>query len=159
MIRQFAALCRMKQLREEKLQSAVEAKRREIRDAVLRHEEAVQLAREHALHLPEREKAIYAELLGRVEKPQRFEIAKHRVQQLELEQQQLVDRAKQEEREIARLEEELQELRAQHRRAQIERDKYQTTKQELEKEARLLSETKEESEQEEAAAARFMATV
>ncbi len=157
MIRQFAALKRMKELREEKLQLAVEAKRRELRQALALHQQAVMAAQENARMLPEREKAIYAELIGRVEKPNRFEIAKEKVQRLEAEQQQLEDQARHLQAEAETRGRELEQLRLAHRRTQIERDKYQTTMQELELEARLLSEAKEESEQEEAASTRFTA--
>lgn len=157
MIRQFSALCRVKELREEKLALAVEAKRREIRSAERELAEARENSAAFRSQFAEREQAIYAELIGRIELPDAFELAREKVRRLEAEQQRLDDLARQAERNLLELRQQLSELRDLHRTAQIERDKYHTTRQELVIEARLQSEAKEESEQEETAGMRLLA--
>lgn len=155
MIRQFRAICRIKELREEKLQRAVEVKRRDIREAEQAHIEAERRARENELRMIEREKAIYARLLGKVSSPARFERAKAKVRALEEEQQGLVEAVRAAQQAIKRLNEELEVLREEHRSATIDRDKYHTTKRKLELELRMAAEAAEEVDLEELSISKF----
>lgn len=154
-IRQFRSICRVKELREEKLQRAVEVKRREIRDAEEALTAAERRARENEARLIRREKAIYARLLGKVSTPARFERVKEKVRRLEEEQQNFIEEVKRTRQGIHRLNDELEKLRGEHRTATIDRDKYHTTMRNLEMELRMEMDAVEELDLEELSIAKF----
>jgi hypothetical protein len=155
MITQFASLFRVKQLREEKLLVAVEGKRRTVAEAEGHLERTRLRVAENRRAMAERERAIYARLIGRVTTTQRLERAKDFVRKLERDHQRLVDEERQADAALARLREELRDLRVRHRQSLVERDKYQTTMRRLEAAARITLEVGEEHELEEAAIARM----
>lgn len=154
MIAEFSSLCRVKELREERLLLEVEARRRAVRDAECRLEEARKRVADNAALLEQKERNIFGRLIGKTSTTKDFEAARERVKRLEQGHQRIVDEERQIEHELGTLRDELSALRERHRRSMAERDKYQMTKQLLEDHARRRVEAAEEIELEEVAGPR-----
>lgn len=149
MIDQFRTLHRVKQLREEKCQRSVQAKRAEVNAAEQAFRQARKKAEENRTVMVEREQRIYAPLVGKVVAVPKIEIAKEKVVELQRQHQQLVDAVKRAEHILESVKNELNVLRKEHREAIIVRDKYQMTKEGLEAAHNMALEAKEEQEIEE----------
>lgn len=151
MIGQFAPLCRIKELREEKLLAAVEGARRALAAARVEEVEAEKRVRENKPLMAERERAIYAALVGKIATLSDFEKAREAVRKLETAHQKLVEDAREAVQQVKKLEEELADLRSRHRQSVIDRDKYRETRRDLEMQVRKQADFVEELEMEEVA--------
>lgn len=146
MIAQFRMLSHVKRLREDKALRVLEKARSDLR---LAHERAARLSEqvaESARTLPERERAEYRPLLGKIVETDDIEAAKARVLDLDTAHRKLEDKLDRAREHVRRCQERLDSARLAYKAAQAATEKTETMRDRLIEEAELEAIFAEEAE-------------
>jgi Type III secretion protein YscO len=146
MIAQLRVLLRVKELKEEKAFRAVNARRREVSEALTVMENARTAMVENAATIPAREDAIYREIMGRTVTFDEIDETKGKMQLIENEHAKLADAAQRAAHVHSRLEKQLALAVETHRQAVKDRDKYLILTEEVSTGLSNLTSQREETE-------------
>ncbi|MFN3146710.1 MAG: type III secretion system stalk subunit SctO [Paracoccaceae bacterium] len=149
MIRQFKVLQSVKKMREDRALRELMKAREDLRKAEERLQDAITAVEDSARTLPDRERAIYAEILRKIVGLPDIDSAKDRVLALQMDHQRLIDRRGRAEDHVKRMQEALVEAQAEYRRKQQEVEKIDTLLERMIREAAEEATAKEEAEIEE----------
>ncbi len=149
MIDKFKILCRVKKLREDSLFRALQLKRRELKKAVLAVEKLTIDVQNSDETLPARINDVYNTIMLQVVDVDDIDETKTKVINLQEDHQRIVDRLERAIQIKIRLEKEMEEASTTYHVAQRNREKFDRIRTDLESEAAIAFEQKEESEIEE----------